>query len=148
MCNAITHEALLDRWARQPVDFAPGERWQYSNTGYVLAGVVLEKVTGQSLFGFLRERIFVPLKMETVVDNDNGGMGSEDVTGYTAFGLGPLQRAPAVGPGWLFAAGELAMLLNNGAGTQYALGLRVRLKSERRVLSHGGVSGFTTKNVI
>jgi CubicO group peptidase (beta-lactamase class C family) len=94
MCNAITHEALLDRWARQPVDFAPGERWQYSNTGYVLAGVVLEKVTGQSLFGFLRERIFVPLKMETVVDNDNGGMGSEDVTGYTAFGLGPLQRAP------------------------------------------------------
>jgi D-alanyl-D-alanine carboxypeptidase len=179
MRNAITHEALLDRWARQPVDFAPGERWQYSNTGYVLAGVVLEKVTGQSLFEFLKERIFVPLKMKTVVDNDNGGMGSEDATGYTAFGLGPLQRAPAVGPGWLFAAGELAMtaedlarwdisiinqslmssnayhaleqetLLNNGAGTRYALGLGVRLKSERRVLSHGGgVSGFITQNVI
>jgi D-alanyl-D-alanine carboxypeptidase len=179
MRSPISHEALLDRWARQPVDFTPGDQWQYSNTGYYLAGLALEKVTGQSLFQFLKERIFVPLKMDTVVDNDNGGMGAEDATGYTAFGLGPLQPAPAVGSGWLFAAGELAMtaedlakwdisiitrslmtpdayhaleqetLLNNGAGTQYALGLGVRLKSERRVLSHGGeVSGFVTRNVI
>jgi D-alanyl-D-alanine carboxypeptidase len=179
MRKPISHEALLDRWARQPVDFAPGERWQYSNTGYVLAGVVLEQVAGQPLFQFLRERIFVPLKMNSVADNDNGGMGAEDASGYAAFGLGPLKPAPVVGSGWLFAAGELAMtaedlarwdisiikqslmpagayhaleqetLLSNGAGTQYALGLGVRLKSERRVLSHGGgVSGFITQNVI
>jgi D-alanyl-D-alanine carboxypeptidase len=179
MRKPISHEALLDRWARQPVDFEPGERWQYSNTGYVLAGMVLEKVAGQPLFEFLQKRIFVPLKMATVVDNDNGGMASEDATGYTAFGLGPLQQAPTTGRGWLFAAGELAMtaedlarwdislitqsllspasyhaleqetLLKNGAGTQYALGLGVRLKSGRRVLSHGGeVSGFITQNVI
>ncbi len=179
MHNPISHEALLDRWARQPLDFPPGERWQYSNTGYVLAGVVFEKVAGQPLFGYLREHIFVPLKMNSVVDNDNGGMTSADAIGYSAFGLGPLQRAPSVGPGWLFAAGELAMtaedlarwdislmnqslmgpasyheleqetLLKNGAGTQYALGLGVRLKSDRRILSHsGGVSGFITQNVV
>jgi CubicO group peptidase (beta-lactamase class C family) len=179
MRSPISHEALLDRWARQPLDFAPGERWQYSNTGYVLAGVVLEKVTGQPLFEFLKERIFLPLKMASVVDYDNGGMSSEDATGYTAFGLGPLQQAPPTAPGWLFAAGELAMsaedlarwdisiitqsllspeayqaleqetLLKNGAGTRYGLGLGVRLKSERRVLSHGGeVSGFVAQNVI
>jgi CubicO group peptidase (beta-lactamase class C family) len=179
MLKPISHEALLDRWARQPVDFAPGERWQYSNTGYVLAGVVLEKIVGQSVFQFLRERIFTPLKMNTVVDFDDGGLSGEDATGYTAFGLGPLQQAPAIGPGWVFAAGELAMtpedlarwdisiinqslmspqayhtleretLLNNGAGTGYALGLRVQLQSERRVLSHnGGVPGFITQNVI
>jgi D-alanyl-D-alanine carboxypeptidase len=179
MRSPISHEALLDRWARQPLDFAPGERWQYSNTGYVLAGFVLEKVSGQSLFEFLEKRIFVPLNMTSVVDNDNGGMGGGDATGYTAFGLGPLQKAPTTGQGWLFAAGELAMtaedlarwdiavitqslmspasyhaleqeaLLNNGAGTRYALGLGVKLKSERRVLSHGGeVSGFITQNVI
>src|ERR1019366_7579915 len=65
-------------------------------------------VTGQSLLQFLGERIFAPLKMTTVVDNDNGGIDN-DATGYTSFGRGPLQRAPAVGPGWLFAAGELAM---------------------------------------
>ncbi len=179
MRNPISPGAILDRWARQSVDFAPGDRWQYSNTGYVLAGVILEKVSGQPLFEFLKQRIFAPLKMTTVVDNDNGGMGRDDANGYTAIGLGPLQPALPVGPGWLFAAGELAMtaedlarwdisiinqnlmpadayhaleqeaLLNNGAGTRYALGLEVRLKSERRVLAHdGGVSGFVTQNVI
>jgi D-alanyl-D-alanine carboxypeptidase len=179
MRKPISRDALLDRWARQPVDFPPGERWQYSNTGYVLAGTVLEKVSGQTLFEFLRQRIFAPLNMKSVVDNDNGGMNGEDAAGYTAFGLGPLERAPEVGPGWLFAAGELAMtaedlarwdisiidqslmkpaayhsleqetLLNNGAGTGYALGLEVQLKSEMRVLSHdGGVSGFITQNSI
>jgi CubicO group peptidase (beta-lactamase class C family) len=179
MRKPITHDALLDRWARQPVDFTPGDRWQYSNTGYVLAGVVLETVTGQSLFPFLHEHIFAPLKMNSVVDNDNSGMSAEDATGYTTCGLGPLQPAPPVGQGWYFAAGELAMtaedlarwdisiieqslmspgayhtletemLLNNGAGTGYALGLEVQLKSDRRVLSHsGGVSRFISRNVI
>jgi CubicO group peptidase (beta-lactamase class C family) len=84
-----------------------------------------------------------------------------------------------VGKGWLFAAGELAMsaqdlarwdlsiidrslmkaasyrqlerevLLSNGVGTRYALGLGVRMSSERRILSHGGeTSGFISHNVI
>jgi D-alanyl-D-alanine carboxypeptidase len=179
MRHPISREALLDRWARQPLDFAPGERYQYSNTGYVLAGTVLEQVAGQTLFQFLRSRIFTPLYMTTVADNDDGGLGAGDATGYTAYGLGPLERAPAIGPGWLFAAGQLAMtaedlarwdisiitqrllspsadheleqetLLNNGAGTRYALGLGVTVKSERRLLGHlGGVSGFLAANAI
>jgi CubicO group peptidase (beta-lactamase class C family) len=168
MLEPISREALLDRWARQPLDFAPGARWQYSNTGYVLAGTALEKITGQSLFTFLRDHIFAPLKMTSVIDIDQGQLGADDAEGYTAFALGPLQPTPKAAPGWLFAAGELGMtaedlarwdisvigqdlmtpaayreletetLLNNGTGTRYGLGLGVRLVSDRRVLAHGG----------
>jgi len=168
MLTPISRDALIDHWARQPLDYTPGDRWQYSNTGYVLAGTVLEKVSGQSLFQFLQDRVFRPLKMKSVIDNDKGQVGPDDATGYTAIGLGPLKPGPKEAPGWLFAAGELAMtaedlaqwdisiidqslmshaayqsmeketLLNNGAGTRYGLGLGVRLESERRVLSHSG----------
>ena len=48
-------------------DFAPGAGWKYSNTGYILLGMVAEKATGQSLAGLYQERIFDPLGLETAV---------------------------------------------------------------------------------
>jgi D-alanyl-D-alanine carboxypeptidase len=49
--------------------FAPGEggKWKYSNTGYILLGMIAEKVTGQSLGELYQERIFDPLGLETAV---------------------------------------------------------------------------------
>jgi CubicO group peptidase (beta-lactamase class C family) len=168
MREPIARDDLIERWARRPLDFAPGERWQYSNTGYTLAGAILERVTGESLFAFLQHRVFEPLKMSSVVDIDVGRLAADDATGYTAYGVGPIEPAPKEAPGWLFAAGELAMtaedlarwdisvidralltpvgyhaletdtLLNSGAGTRYGLGVGVRISSERRVLSHTG----------
>ena len=43
----ISAQQILDRWARIPLDFEPGTKWQYSNTNYVVAGVIVEKVSGQ-----------------------------------------------------------------------------------------------------
>lgn len=54
----IERAALLERWAKRPLDFKPGDSWQYSNTGCAVAGAVLEKVSGQRLFDFLKARIF------------------------------------------------------------------------------------------
>jgi D-alanyl-D-alanine carboxypeptidase len=179
MRSPIAHGQILELWARQPLDFPPGERWQYSNTGYTLAGVIFEKVASEPLFAFLQRRVFNPLHMSSAVNADEGTVDSSDAVGYTRAALGPLRPAPHVGKGWLFAAGELAMtaedlarwdlsiideslmkpasyrelerevLLTNGAGTQYALGLDVRQWSERRVIGHGGeTSGFISHNVI
>jgi D-alanyl-D-alanine carboxypeptidase len=109
MLSPISHAEILDLWARQPLDFPPGERWQYSNTGYTLAGVIFEKVAGESLFAFLQRRVFSPLHMSSDVNADEGTVDSSDTVGYTRAALGPLRPAPYVGKGWLFAAGELGM---------------------------------------
>ncbi|MBW3624277.1 MAG: beta-lactamase family protein [Armatimonadetes bacterium] len=59
-----TKDELLDLLADQPVGFEPGERWDYSNTNYVLLAWIIEAVSGQSYGEFLHERIFAPLHME------------------------------------------------------------------------------------
>lgn len=53
--------------------FAPGARWSYSNSGYVVLGLVVEKASGRPFAEFLRERIFVPLKMSGTVAYERGG---------------------------------------------------------------------------
>jgi D-alanyl-D-alanine carboxypeptidase len=177
MLQPITTQALMGQRARQPLDFEPGTRYQYSNTGYVVAGAIAERASGRPLIDLLRERIFTRLEMTSVVDVDQGRLESGDAQGYTRYGLGPPRMAPKEGKGWLFAAGELGMtaedlarwdvsliegkllsiagyrelttevLLKNGAGTGYALGLDVKLESQRRLLAHDGeVSGFVAAN--
>jgi len=168
MLQAITSEKILDMWARKPLDFDPGTRWQYSNTNYVIAGVIVEKVSGMPLLQFLQTRVFNPLGMKSVANIDQQKLGDTDATGYMRYGLGPLRQAPKECKGWLFAAGELAMptadlarwdisimdqkllkpasyqdletevRLKTGVGTQYGLGVDVTMFSEHRMLSHGG----------
>lgn len=177
MQRPISTDSIMTRWARRPLDFDPGMRWQYSNTNYVIAGAIVEKVGGMPFFDFLSSRILVPLGMRSAVNSDAGPLPPSDPTGYMSYGIGPLHPAPAEGSGWMFAAGELAMtasdlarwdismmdrsllapasyrqletevLLKNGVGTGYGLGVDVGLDAGHRVLSHGGeVSGFTASN--
>jgi CubicO group peptidase (beta-lactamase class C family) len=60
-----TEDELFKKIATLPLDFAPGEKWRYSNTGYLLLGILLHKVTGQFYGDFLQERIFKPLAMSS-----------------------------------------------------------------------------------
>jgi len=177
MQRPISADSIMTRWARKPLDFDPGTRWQYSNTNYVIAGAIVEKVSGMPFFDFLRVRILEPLDMRSAVNSDASPLSASDPTGYMSYGLGPLHPAPAEGSGWMFAAGELGMtasdlakwdismmdrslltpasyqelgtevLLKNGVGTGYGLGVDVGLDGGHRVLSHSGeVSGFTASN--
>jgi CubicO group peptidase (beta-lactamase class C family) len=60
-----TEEQLVRLAAKQPLDFKPGERWSYSNTGYLLLGAIIRRVTGRFYGDVLRERVFGPVGMRT-----------------------------------------------------------------------------------
>ncbi len=110
MQKPTTPEAIMAGWAKKPLDFKPGEDWQYSNTGYVIAGRIVEKVSGQPLFAFLKQHIFEPLRMDGAVDNDARRIASPpDALGYTRAALGPVRPVIPEGRGWMYGAGELAM---------------------------------------
>lgn len=168
MTQPATAARILDTWARKPLDFEPGSQYQYSNTNYVIAGLIFEKVAGQPLMTFLRARVFEPLGMESPVDLDHDPWPASEPNGYTRFGLGPMRPANPEGPGWLMAAGELAMtaadlarwdisLMNGtilkpaqlkelttevpfstGSGARYGLGVSVGSNNGKRIWSHTG----------
>lgn len=173
-----TPEAILDEWAKKPLDFDPGTRWQYSNTNYVLAGRIFEKASGEQLVPFLHKHIFEPLGIHSAGDCAVD-QTPEDAVAYTRYGLGPARPALREGPGWYFAAGELCMTpsdlalwdaailqkkilsarsyaeftepvhLANGNDTHYALGLQVgELDGIPRISHSGEVSGFLALNSV
>ncbi len=168
MLQPITADKILDQWARKPLDFDPGTEWQYSNTNFVIAGLIVEKASGEPLLQFLSEHIFTPLGMTSVMNIDQNRLTDTDAAGYLRYALGPLRVAPKEGKGWLFAAGELAMpaedlakwdisminqtvlkpasyaqmerevVLKNGLGTRSGLGVDVRQEFGERAIEHGG----------
>jgi CubicO group peptidase (beta-lactamase class C family) len=177
MQTPATPSHILDKWAKLPLDFEPGARWQYSNTGFVAAGLIVEKVSGQPLMAFLKARVFDRLGMHAV-DQDIG-MTATDPLGYQRFALGPVRVEPQPGAGWLFAAGGLAMtasdlarwdisvidqsvmkpasyaeqqrsvLLTNGTSSNYGLGVDVQNVKGHRRISHGGeAAGYLSENRI
>ncbi len=168
MLHPTTAQAIIDDWAKKPLDFDPGSKWQYSNTNYVIAGLIVEKASGMPLVSFLRREVFTPLHMTSVFISDSNALGPTDAQRYLRYALGPLRPAPKEGRGWMFAAGELAMTasdlarwdisvidqtilkpasyreqqtevrLTNGVGTGYGLGVDVGMSNGHRLISHNG----------
>lgn len=130
MMKPATAQEILDTWAKKPLDFEPGTQWQYSNTNYVIAGLIVEKVSGEKLMDFLVEHVFRPLGMKSVWDSDETKLTSTDATPYVRAALGPLRPAPKEGRGWMFAAGELAMTPHDLALWDESLIARSLLKPE------------------
>jgi len=60
-----TEEELTKAAFKLPLEFEPGSRWKYSNTGYLLLGVIIHKVSGRFYGDVLKERLFTPLGMKT-----------------------------------------------------------------------------------
>ncbi len=168
MLRPVTPQQILDTWAKAPLDFLPGTKWQYSNTNFVIAGQIVEKVSGEPLMQFLTEHIFKPLGMKSVRNFDQDGLAKTDPTGYYRHALGPLRPAPKEGRGWMSAAGELAMTahdlglwdvsliaqsvlkpesyqqmftpvkLKDGKDTHYGLGVQVLERDGHKVIAHSG----------
>jgi CubicO group peptidase (beta-lactamase class C family) len=159
---------ILDVWAKRSLDFAPGTKWQYSNTNFVIAGRIVEQVSGTPLIDLLKKRIFLPLGMDNVYDTDASKLPATDPTGYERHALGPQRPSPQEGTGWMFAAGELAMpahdlalwdisvinrslldsasyaqmfkpvLLKSGASSGYGLGVFLGKRDGHAYIEHSG----------
>jgi CubicO group peptidase (beta-lactamase class C family) len=168
MNHPETARQIIDTWAKKPLDFEPGTQWQYSNTNFVIAGRIVEQVTGRPYMEFLTQHIFRPLGMQSVWNSDEVKLTEPDAAAYYRFALGPLRSAPKEGRGWMFAAGELAMTahdlalwdesliaqtvlkpesykqmftevkLKDGKGTQYGLGVDVKDREGHRSIEHSG----------
>lgn len=157
-------------WFRdKPLDFAPGEKWSYSNSGSVLLGYMIEKITGGSYEKFVRENIFTPLGMKDSGYDSNSAVIARRAAGYTA-GKNGLENAGFVNMTIPFSAGALysttedllkweqglfgGKLLSAASlktmttpfKNDYACGLGVRTKDGRTVIEHGGgIEGFNTQ---
>lgn len=168
MEKSTTPQAIIDRWAKQPLDFEPGTKWQYSNTNFIIAGLVVEKASGTPFTKFVHTQILDRLGLTSAVDFDALGPSAAQPIGYMRYGLGPLRPATPTGPGWMFGAGELAMtpsdlarwdismieqsllspasyramettvLLKNGVSSGYGLGVEVGQVAGHRTISHSG----------
>lgn len=167
--QAHTPGEILELVARQEnLNFAPGERYLYSNTGYFLMPIIVEHVTGKSIREFASERIFGPLGMEhthfhddhthEVPDRAMSYRGDPDGEVKLAF----LAKFDQVGSGGVLSnvedvarwdanfyeprVGGSALLemqhqrgpLNDGDTLSYALGLRIGTYKGLRTVSHGG----------
>jgi CubicO group peptidase (beta-lactamase class C family) len=172
--NDHTASEIIKMVSKAPLEFEPGEKWAYNNTGYYLLGMIVEKVGGHSLGRELSDRILKPLGMSETRPNNPNGIIPNRARGYAKlFGL-LLNRDP-ITPTSAFSAGFLVsnvddMLkwaaaqnddpiltsesraamttptkLNDGSERPYGFGWGVQPVFGHRHIAHGGgTAGFAT----
>jgi D-alanyl-D-alanine carboxypeptidase len=169
---------LIHKWAEKPLDFDPGTEWQYSNTNFVLAALIVQKASGMPYWEFMQTRVFGPLGLNGVINLDTDRARVEP-QGYMRNALGPLRPAAMEGPGWYFGDASLAMpvgdllrwdigildrkllqpasydrfetevKLKSGKGSGYGLGVELSERNGHRMIEHSGeVGGFVAENAI
>lgn len=171
----IGPDALLDGISRQrTLNFEPGSRMLYSNSNFLLLGLIVERLSGRSLDDFLQERIFRPLGMrDTRLTPDTAEVIPLLATGYLRGDDSVWRRAPhalplggegglvssvrdlaqwaqnfttrRIGPGWLDGL-TVQTPFTNGTENRYARGLVARPYRGIATWSHGGLwPGFRTE---
>lgn len=170
----MTHAEVLALVKDLPLDFAPGTKWKYSNTGYYLLGMIIEKASGEPYARFLEEHIFAPLGMSHTTYGDNARIIRGRVAGYARAGeqirnADPLGMDPPFAAGGLvssvddlarwdeaIARGKLlskaswarmftSYKLKNGEDTHYGYGWGIGTLDGDKLEAHGGgINGFNT----
>ena len=147
---------------------APGERFQYNNSGYYLLGVVIEKASGKSYEEYLAERIFKPLELKATYYDRPDRVIHNRANGYRRNGLGGVRNALYLDMSQPFSAGAIASTvedlvkwqrslikhqviteeswtamitpgkLNDGKSCLYGFGLFPGESDGHKVIRHGG----------
>lgn len=167
-----SQDEVLNRFQHLPLDFEPGEKHSYSNSGYFLLGVVIEKTSGKSFEEFVEERLLRPLKLERTYCDSPTRIIPHRAAGYTRWD-DMLKNAPYISLQQTTGAGNMASTvgdllawqraivthrllppeasqammtrgtLNNGTTFNYGMGLFLRKIGEHQVVRHGGgILGF------
>jgi CubicO group peptidase (beta-lactamase class C family) len=169
----LSHAQVLDLIRGRPPDFAPGTSWRYSNTGFYLVGMAVERITGMSYAAYLREQVFAPLGMAssslcTATDDVPGLARGYDVRAGTLAPAPPASWAlPFAGGGVCSTAEDLlrwqqaldagrfispshlaemrtATMLVDGTRIDYGLGTRLGSLQGHTVVGHtGSGNGFS-----
>ncbi|HYE38373.1 MAG TPA: serine hydrolase [Ramlibacter sp.] len=157
----------------EPLDFQPGTRWAYSNSGYYLLGAIIEKVSGKPYAEFIHQRILAPLKMTHTAYEGVGGRTPQAI-GYSP-AQGKLAPSAALSPSKTYAAGALVSTVDDlarwdaaiasgkllkpatwqrvftpyalasGASTNYGYGWETGKLQGTPMVAHGGnTNGFST----
>src|SRR5436190_2553899 len=166
---ATTPADLVARFRDKPLEFQPGEKWNYSNSGYVLLGYLIEKITGDKYEKFVRENIFTPLGMKDSGYDSNSAVISHRAAGYV-FRNNVFENAGFVhisvpqGAGALYSTTEDLLKWEQGlfggkvlqaaslekmttpVKSDYAFGLAVQTTGGHKKIEHGGgIEGFNTE---
>jgi CubicO group peptidase (beta-lactamase class C family) len=166
---ATTAEQVVGRFRDKPLDFQPGEKWSYSNSGYVLLTYLIEKITGGSYKTFVQENIFTPLRMKDSGYDSNSAVIPHRASGYTLVNnqlenAGFVHMTVPQGAGALYSTTEDLLKWEQGlfggkvlqaASLQkmttpfkndYAFGLEVKTVAGHKLIDHGGgIQGFNTE---
>ncbi|HTB10675.1 MAG TPA: serine hydrolase [Bryobacteraceae bacterium] len=165
---ATTPEQLVARFKDKPLEFEPGEKWNYSNSGFVLLTYLLEKISGQAYEKFVRENIFTPLGMKDSGVDSNSEVIRHRASGYV-FNKDHFENAGFVhmsipqGAGALYSTTEDLLKWEQGLfggkllkaaslekmttpfKNNYAFGVGVQTVNGHKEISHGGgIEGFNT----
>ncbi|WP_228059944.1 serine hydrolase [Plectonema radiosum] len=101
-------EELVDLIDSEEPLFAPGESWQYSNTNFILAGLIVEAVTGNNIAAEIRTRILEPLNLENTFFAEEEEIPGGYVSGYWDFDQnGTLNNITSANLSWTWATGAM-----------------------------------------
>ena len=171
MSKHATLEDLISRFKGEPLEFEPGSQYQYSNSGYILLGYIIEQVAGQPYEDFLRENIFDKIGMVNTGYDNNKRIIPNRASGYQ-FDGSIVTNASYIDMSIPHAAGalystvedlyrwdralytdvllseELKMKMFTPVHNNYAYGWAVSPVGERKATHHGGgINGFQTNIV-
>lgn len=163
-----TPEKLVARFRNKPLEFQPGEKWSYSNSGYVLLGYLIERISGDTYEKFVQENIFTPLGMQDSGYDSHAAIIKHRASGYTprAGGMvnaGYIDMTIPHAAGALYSTTEDLLRWERGLfggkllsaaslhkmttpfKSEYAFGLGVKTSNGHKVINHGGgIEGFNT----
>lgn len=167
--SRTTPDQLVKTFRDRPLEFVPGSEMRYSNSGYVLLGAIIEKVSGSNYEKFVDENIFKPVGM-----NDSGYDSTQAIIMRRAAGYGPGPNGPVnaryVDMSVPYAAGALfsttgdllrweralfgGKVLSRSSlkkmttpfKNDYAFGLEISRQSGHNLIQHGGsINGFSSR---